>query len=805
MLPARPATARLRTAWGRRALVVATVAATLTVAPMLPTTAKPAPVPTQNHVIPLTGVDARARGAADSVPVEDRMRVAALSAAIPVGDSSIVGVTWDAHEASGTEVGDVQVRTRSGGRWSAWEELHVDASHGPDEGTTEAAGARHGSAPLVVGDDVDDLQVGVVTTSGKAPRDLQVDLIDPGASRADSQPALPSAGAAGVRPTIRTRADWGADESIRKGSPNYAHIDVGFVHHTAGSNSYGTGDVPGIIRGIYTYHVKSLGWNDIGYNFLVDKWGRMWEGRAGGMDRAVVGAHTLGYNSHSFAMAAIGNYNSTAVPAAVESAYTSLFAWKLGLAHVDPTSTTTLTDADGSPTKVFRNVSGHRDFGDSGKGTECPGTVLYNRIETLRPRIKTAQGAMFYAPRVDRTSWTYGTGGAAKISATTSKALAWRLEVRSVCSGAVLTTRTGTSAATSLAATWDGRIGSAAAPPGGYTLTLTATAGSGSTSIATPWQTAVTVGDAPGAPPGYCPPRLGGASRFDVAVAASREADSGTTSVVIANGRDNAMGDALVSAPLARAKDAVLLLTDATGLPTATRTELTRRGARTAYVVGGEGSVGQVVIDQLKALGVTSVERFGGRDRYAVAANVARAAAPGGAPDVFVASGKQDAMADGLVTSGLASSLARPILLSPAATPSPATTQALTDLGVQRTTVAGGPASVSDEVMAQLPSPTRLGGASRYAVSVAVAQWGSRNGVDGSDVLASSGAPEALADALSGGQLGRQLFYVRPTGVPGEVATELDSRAGLERVTVMGGEGSVPPLVAGRLQQSVMR
>lgn len=245
----------------------------------------------------------------------------------------------------------------------------------------------------------------------------------------------------------------------------------------------------------------------------------------------------------------------------------------LGLAHVDPTSTTTLTDADGSPTKVFRNVSGHRDFGDSGKGTECPGTVLYNRIETLRPRIKTAQGAMFYAPRVDRTSWTYGTGGAAKISATTSKALAWRLEVRSVCSGAVLTTRTGTSAATSLAATWDGRIGSAAAPPGGYTLTLTATAGSGSTSIATPWQTAVTVGDAPGAPPGYCPPRLGGASRFDVAVAASREADSGTTSVVIANGRDNAMGDALVSAPLARAKDAVLLLTDATGLPTATRTE----------------------------------------------------------------------------------------------------------------------------------------------------------------------------------------------------------------------------------------
>ena len=788
----------------RRALAVVTATLTLTVAPMLPTTAEPSPVAAENRSVRLPGVDSRVQSEAGSVPFADRLRVAALSAPITVGDSAVVGVTWEDQDATeGSDVGDVQVRTRSDGRWSPWEELHVDTSHGPDEGTSEAAGARLGSAPLVVGD-VDDVQVGVATSSGRVPRDLRVELVDPGASSADSGASLPSAGAAGVRPTIRSRAEWGADESIRRGSPSYARIDVGFVHHTAGSNAYSSGDVPGIIRGIYAYHVKSLGWNDIGYNFLVDKWGRMWEGRAGGVDRAVVGAHTLGYNAHSFAMAAIGNYESTAVPAAVETAYTSLFAWKLGLAHVDPTSTTTLTDADGSPTKVFRNVSGHRDFGDSGKGTECPGRALYDRIESLRPRIKAAQGAMFYAPTRDRASWTYGSTGGTKITASVSKTLSWRLEVRSECAATVLTTRTGTSSSTALAATWDGRIGTAAAPPGGYTVTLTATSGTGATSVATPYEYAVSVGDAPGAPPGYCPPRIGGTNRFDVAAAASRVADSGATTVVIANGRDNAMGDALVSAPLARAKDAVLLLTDTTGLPSATRSEVTRRGVRTAYVVGGEGSVGQVVLDQLRELGVTTIERFGGRDRYAVAANVARAVAPAGAPDVFLASGKPEAMADGLVTSGPATSLNRPILLSPPASMSSATSAALTDLRVRRTVVAGGPASVSDEVVAQLPSPTRLGGTSRYAVSVAVAQWGTRNGVDGTDVLASSGSQTALADALSGGQLGRQLFYVRSTGVPGEVASELDRRAGLDRVTVMGGEGSVPPVVAGQLQQAVM-
>ncbi|PRY55861.1 putative cell wall-binding protein [Knoellia remsis] len=786
----------------RSAVAVATLAATALVAPIVPSDAAPSPVASATRTVPLTGIDARADAAAVRAAGPD-VTVAAVSTAVPVGRSSVVGVSWD--DPAGpthSDVTDVRVRTRDSGRWSAWEELGVNEGHGPDDGTAEAGSARAGSDPLIVSG-ADDVQVQVATSSGRVPPKLELDLIDPGASAADRESILPRATGAGVRPAIRTRADWGADESIA-GTPEYGRVDIGFVHHTAGSNSYSSGDVPGIIRGIYAYHVKTLGWKDIGYNFLVDKWGRMWEGRAGGMDKPVVGAHTRGYNARSFAMSVLGSYNTTTVPTAVEDAYTSLFAWKLSLSLVDPMGTTTLTDSDGYPTKVFRNVSGHRDFADADKSTECPGDSLYNRIDTLRPRMRAAQGAMFYRPSLNRTAWDYGATGGATISAAVSKALTWRLEVRSVCRDTPVTTRTGTSTSTALSATWDGRIGSAPAPPGRYTLTLTATSGTTATGTATPWRTTVTVGDAVGAPPGYCPPRVGGADRFAVAAAASREANASTTNVVIANGQDAAMGDALVSAPLARTKDAVLLLTNAAGLPTATRAEITRRGARTAYVVGGEGSVSQTVVDQLRSLGVVTVQRFGGRDRYGVAAEVARAVAPLGAPDVFVASGKQDAMADGLVTSGPATALRRPILLTPPTTMAAATSAALTELGVRRTVVPGGPGSVSDEVLAQLPSPTRLGGASRYAVSVAVAQWATRSGVQGSDVLASSGSQTALADALSGGQLGRQLFYVRSAGVPAEVATELDGRANLSRVTVMGGEASVPLLVAGRLQQSVL-
>ena len=116
---------------------------------------------------------------------------------------------------------------------------------------------------------------------------------------------------------IYSRAQWGADEQHARASRSlhYGEVHAGFVHHTVNANNYTRAEVPAILRSIYAYHTQSRGWSDIGYNFLVDRFGRIWEGRYGGVDRPVVGAHTLGYNDDSFAMSAIGNFEIAQPPA----------------------------------------------------------------------------------------------------------------------------------------------------------------------------------------------------------------------------------------------------------------------------------------------------------------------------------------------------------------------------------------------------------------------------------------------------------------------------------------------------------
>src|SRR5262249_4069973 len=116
----------------------------------------------------------------------------------------------------------------------------------------------------------------------------------------------------GPRPRIITRSGWGADESLRE--PGFictASVKVAFVHHTASCNNYTCAPAPSAIRSIYRYHVVSSGWRDIGYNFLIDKCGNIYEGRAGGVDKPVMGAHTLGFNTNSMGVAVLGTYTST--------------------------------------------------------------------------------------------------------------------------------------------------------------------------------------------------------------------------------------------------------------------------------------------------------------------------------------------------------------------------------------------------------------------------------------------------------------------------------------------------------------
>ncbi|MGW7744411.1 N-acetylmuramoyl-L-alanine amidase [Streptomyces chartreusis] len=198
----------------------------------------------------------------------------------------------------------------------------------------------------------------------------------------------------GPRPRIVTRRGWGANESWRERQFAYTNkVKAAFVHHTASGGKYWCTQAPSLIRGIYRYHVLSMGWRDIGYNFLVDKCGNIYEGRAGGVAKAVLGAHTRGFNSNSMGIAVLGSYGSTKPTVATVNAISRLTAWKLGLYGANPRGKTYLTSGGGNLFRKGRNVrlnviSGHRD----GFSTECPGRLLYAKLGTARASAARLQG-----------------------------------------------------------------------------------------------------------------------------------------------------------------------------------------------------------------------------------------------------------------------------------------------------------------------------------------------------------------------------------------------------------------------------
>ena len=358
------------------------------------------PVEPTVRSVPLRGVSdrgVRALGRNSAMARRAADRFAVVSPPVRAEGYATVGVTW----AHGVRLADdeisVSVRTLDDGEWSAWQPMDYDADHGPDPGTEEAAAAaRPGTDAVVVGD-VDDVQVRAATADGTVPEDLRLEVVDPGADVAPrtAAPAIDTAdltqeqgdavlaasaltGPSMVtpKPTIFSRAQWGADERLRdKGSLRYGEIHAGFVHHTVNANDYSRSQVPALIRGIYAYHTQSRGWSDVGYNFLVDRFGQIWEGRYGGVGRPVVGAHTLGYNDDAFAMSAIGNFDTARPPQAVVDAYARLFAWKLSLHGIDADSTKQWVTSQN-----FQAINGHRDAGQ----TACPGRYLYARIPDIR-------------------------------------------------------------------------------------------------------------------------------------------------------------------------------------------------------------------------------------------------------------------------------------------------------------------------------------------------------------------------------------------------------------------------------------
>ena len=196
---------------------------------------------------------------------------------------------------------------------------------------------------------------------------------------------------------VLTRQDWSADESLMNWTPEYKRVQKAIVHHTAGDD--GGTNVAATIRAIYYYHAVTRGWGDIGYNYLVDKFGNIWTGRAGGDH--VIGGHAYGWNNGSIGVATIGTYTSTAPPPAMVGAVANIIALKFAQFGIAPYGADAYTHqeqrSDGTWVPVTSNppnIQGHRDasyiVGTSGGLTECPGGALYAQLPTIRSLAQSA-------------------------------------------------------------------------------------------------------------------------------------------------------------------------------------------------------------------------------------------------------------------------------------------------------------------------------------------------------------------------------------------------------------------------------
>ena len=288
------------------------------------------------------------------------------------------------------EMRPVELRARDeGGDWSDWvesangdpvyfggaEELQVRASFRPQ-------GTLH--------------YVNVSGTAGGTAEDLLNQARGAINSAFISVASTQVAEALAPRPRFVTREEWGANDPDGGCPPRtaaaYGEVKAGVIHHTVTANDYTLAEAPGIVLGICRYHRNANGWNDIGYQALVDRFGRVYKGRAGGMKKPVVGAQAQGFNSQTTGISSIGEHDSQAPTAKARAGIVRFLAWKLHLHGVNPvTKKTKLISAGGESTPYpagavvtpYR-VIGHRRL----NSTACPGAMLYSRVASIRAQIQ---------------------------------------------------------------------------------------------------------------------------------------------------------------------------------------------------------------------------------------------------------------------------------------------------------------------------------------------------------------------------------------------------------------------------------
>ncbi|MCB1256309.1 MAG: N-acetylmuramoyl-L-alanine amidase [Microthrixaceae bacterium] len=324
---------------------------------------------------------------------------------------TLVAVAFDSEPKS-----PVKVRAHKDGEWGQWSELEVEPAEGPDTSSAEYSESGQAATTIttepyiVAGGDgyevslsADDAQRSHVLLV----RDVMQRSVIDSTSLADADTVGPD----GMNP----RSSWGA--VAPKEAPAYASsVSFGVVHHSDSGNSYSQAQVPGIIRGIQAFHMNGRGWNDIGYNFVVDKYGGVWEGRGGGADRPVIGAHAAGFNSGSVGVMVLGDYTATAPSAAARESVARVIGWKLAHYDADPTASVTYTPGSGSPKYAvgvpvtIPAVVGHGDVGQ----TACPG-LIRNYLSSIRTRAQDWK-SWYAALLIPKGALESATGGSASVT-----------------------------------------------------------------------------------------------------------------------------------------------------------------------------------------------------------------------------------------------------------------------------------------------------------------------------------------------------------------------------------------------------
>jgi len=290
-------------------------------------------------------------------------------------------------------------RARDG--WSRWLAAPAAGAHGPD-GPGAHASARErdpharetGCEPVWAGG----AEAFQLRIAGRV-HGLRAHFVDAGRPTRDARAvaARRAQGTASGAPPIIPRAAWADAASAPRVAPRYGEVQLAFVHHTVTANDYAAEESPAIVRAICHYHRNTNGWNDIGYNFLVDRYGQVFEGRAGGIEAAVVGAQAQGYNSLSTGVANLGNFTSAPQTEVALDALAALIAWKLPLHGVPVTGAVTVRSGGGRLNRypagtpvTLQRIAGHGDA----DATACPGAALAAQLPTLRERVAARAGSV---------------------------------------------------------------------------------------------------------------------------------------------------------------------------------------------------------------------------------------------------------------------------------------------------------------------------------------------------------------------------------------------------------------------------